>query len=287
MSSNLPELQTNFRIENVLTRNEQVLAEIYFGDSQTGARPPEEFLGLLEEGKNLGRFGTSKGKIVDNVYEHTCRAATIIEGLMDLTPLQKSEAQMMIWLHDIPEIVANKGKEFDSSREESSKNPEQKETDRINELLAAADTFTQVDLDLYNQFLVGEDYLESKNFENRLLCSINPNAILARVVDSVEGNLTYFTQLFKIMRIDGVVEIDSWGCEYLINYSKNTLKKIDELNNYTLSSDVGCLTVAKKLIIVHLSFINSMWKQIQVRPKSINEMIKKIDQIQKEFENTL
>lgn len=148
---------------------------------------PKHLRNKINELFTVKRFGNySKGIFSDNSGLHTLRGINLIDRLPLSTSL-KNKVKEIYWLHDIPEIII-----FDYTViQKQDKVLEQKLAEK--EKSAAKSLLNDKEQILLAEFNLAEKVLKGKG-KNKLP---KPEAVIAALVDRIEGNVYFHKYLTK------------------------------------------------------------------------------------------
>lgn len=154
-------------------------------------RPPLRESLLL--GKNIHRFtgdDLPSNLIKDNVHDHTLRLYKIANSL-PLSPQLVTEIKTTVLIHDLPEIISlmSHGLTADLTAPEKAKNQTLANKVALQETKVASQIFNLHEMNLYEQFETASKFATGHEV------TITPTGIIAKILDSLDANITLHHQL--------------------------------------------------------------------------------------------
>jgi hypothetical protein len=130
----------------------------------------------------------------------------------------------MLWIHDIPEMFDD----YDVSYVHRYNNKELEVDTQQKEFKIAKKILKNSDLQLFLEFQEAELYLGKFHKKS----PSNPYAVLAKLIDLIDGNLVYYFYYIKAV-LNGSVEdgnYTTFNFDFVFDQYKNISQKISDLN---------------------------------------------------------
>lgn len=232
---------------------------------------PSDLLPLILTSQNTLRFADGtyyEGIFFDNVKAHLFRCVIRAQNLILSQILDRNMLVRILWLHDLPETVSSAdvtsiAKAADS-RLEALLDEE--------ELLFVTRNFTPEDQRLFLHFVVASEFLSVKSSG---LKDIFPEALIARVIDIIDNNITFHFLLsrwlqsprFDLTKIPPLKALEFTFLQY--STMKERILSLDE--------DNPAKRVCLDLIDKQISSIRSLWLSVNPSRFPENSVLSVID----------
>lgn len=162
--------------------------------------PPSDLIDLFVKTKKIKRFVSphyANGIFKDTVYDHTMRCIRLANSLDKLNGDHLEECVRTLWVHDIVELagtVNQDGSITDFTTADIHYNPALFKMKGVSEVEFANKHFSSID---YHRFMAFERASEYLCGQSKELPASAKSALVAKVIDTIEGDLTFHRSLTK------------------------------------------------------------------------------------------
>ncbi|MBN1162887.1 hypothetical protein JXA34_04060 [Patescibacteria group bacterium] len=250
-----------------------VLPHIYPDSSEIKVKDiqiPFDIKDLIDKTENVIRFADEryqmKGMVPDNTKTHTIRCVLRAKSKFP----KNTDLQRRLWIHDIPEIVAD----VDENAVSRFNNQVLAEEQNDKEFSFAATIFNDSDLSLYKDFIRAERLLSNRSLDY----PESENSMLAKIIDTIDGNLVYtyfFVRWLKENDYNGSVPPES-----VFKYASAFYKLASSMVRMSDYSS-GFKSAAQNLLDDQLKISLTLWEKLDEEriPPKMKEQLEYIEKL--------
>lgn len=224
--------------------------------------PPEDLAKLAFAAKRVLRYlgkGYPEGVFYDHTLAHTERC--VVKGmLLSLSPTIKDPLIRTLWLHDLPEVFTSDYTSVDKARDSALDLKLTHAEDQIAQRILKPD-----DLELYRAFKQAGRFLKG---EEELA---KPAALIAKIIDAVDGNMFFHYFLASWANSSDFEEIrlpPEPALTFTFDQEKSYRTRI---KSAPVEQDIKDICLV--LLDEQIEYIRQLWRNIDPKriPKGIRE----------------